>query len=162
MYSGTSTKSCFSTTATSLPVTATFLYIKKKKKYNFTTYSWLPLSQLGLSHITAYFEVKIWSLLYYQNLTTGNKILWKRREIAPEEQFLFFSTIFLIYIFQDSNYIFICEMWWFNLFFPWFCKSDMSRSHVSKYFRESFGPRDNESRLYLTFLQQLPPYNCQF
>ena len=26
--------------------------------------------------------------------TTGNKILWKRGEIAPQEQFLLFSTIF--------------------------------------------------------------------
>ena len=34
------------------------------------------------------------------NLTTGNKILWKRGEIAPvEEQFLLFSTIFSIYIY---------------------------------------------------------------
>ena len=29
-------------------------------------------------------------------LTTGNKILWKKGEIAPQEQFLFFSTLFSI------------------------------------------------------------------
>ena len=28
---------------------------------------------------------------------------------------------------QKSNYIFICEMWLFDLIFPQFCKSDMSR-----------------------------------
>ena len=29
-----------------------------------------------------------------RNLTTGNKLLWIRGEIAPQEQFLRFSTIF--------------------------------------------------------------------
>ena len=32
------------------------------------------------------------------NLTSGNKILWIRGEIAPQEQFLPFPTIFSIYI----------------------------------------------------------------
>ena len=31
-------------------------------------------------------------------MTTGNKIIWKRGEIAPKEQFLLFSTLFYIYI----------------------------------------------------------------
>ena len=31
----------------------------------------------------AYLEVKIWSLFKHVTLTTGNKILWKRGEIAP-------------------------------------------------------------------------------
>ena len=55
--------------------------------------------------------------------------MWKRGEIAPKEQFLLFSTIFSVYFyFQESNYIFICEMWLFDLsFFPQFCKSDMLR-----------------------------------
>ena len=35
---------------------------------------------------------------YHGNLTTGNKILLKRVEIAPKEQFLLFSTIFSIYL----------------------------------------------------------------
>ena len=46
-------------------------------------YSWLSLSRPRLSRITAYLEVKIWSLLKNENLITGNKILWKRGEIAP-------------------------------------------------------------------------------
>ena len=45
----------------------------------------------------AYLEVKIWSLFKHENLT-GNKILWKRGEIAPKEQFLLFSTIFSRYL----------------------------------------------------------------
>ena len=60
-------------------------------------YSWLSLSRPRLSRITAYLEVKIWSLLKNENLITGNKILWKRGEIAPKEQFLLFSTIFSTY-----------------------------------------------------------------
>ena len=39
----------------------------------------LSLSRPRLSRINAYLEVKIWS----PDLPTGDKILWKRREIAP-------------------------------------------------------------------------------
>ena len=47
---------------------------------------------------------------------------------TPKEQFLPFSTIFSIYLWlKKSNYIFICEMWFFDLFFPLFCKSNMWR-----------------------------------
>ena len=46
-------------------------------------YSRLSLSRLRLSRINAYLEVKTWSLLEHGNLTIGNKILWKRGEIAP-------------------------------------------------------------------------------
>ena len=57
-------------------------------------YSRLSLSRLRLSQITAYLEEKTWSLFKHRNLTSGNKILWIRGEIAPEEQFLPFPTIF--------------------------------------------------------------------
>ena len=78
----------------------------------------------------------------------------KRGEIAPKEQFLLFSTIFSIYLyFQESNYIFICEMWLFDL--PFFlnpanliCRD----TDISKYFRKSLGLRDKESRLYFLSL----------
>ena len=42
--------------------------------------------------------MKIWFLFQHANQTTGNKILQKRSEIAPKEQFLLFSTIFLKYL----------------------------------------------------------------
>ena len=45
-----------------------------------------------------YLEVKIWSLLWHGNLKTGIKILSKRGEIAPKEQFLIFSTIFSVHV----------------------------------------------------------------
>ena len=60
-------------------------------------YSQLSLSRLQFSRITAYLEEKIWSLFVHRNLKSGYKILWKRGEIAPGEQFLPFSTIFSIY-----------------------------------------------------------------
>ena len=107
------------------------------------------LSRPRLSRITAYLEVKIWSLFKHENLTTGNKILWKRGEIAPKEQFLLFSTIFSIYFqLQESNYIYICKMWLFDLFFHNSANLICRSTNISKYFRESLGIRDNESRLY--------------
>ena len=72
--------------------------------YNFKfvamLYIRLSLSRLRLSRITDYLEEKIWSLFKHINLTSGtcNKILWIRKEIAPQEQFLPFPTIFSIYI----------------------------------------------------------------
>ena len=46
--------------------------------------------------------------------------------------------------------MFICEMWLFDLVLPQFYKSDMSRyTNISKYFRESPGLQDKESRLYV-------------
>ena len=66
----------------------------EKKNIVKMCHSRLSLSRLRLSRITAYLEEKIWSLFKHRNLTPGNKILWIRREIAPQEQFLLFSTIF--------------------------------------------------------------------
>ena len=51
-------------------------------------------SRLRLSLITAYLEEKIWFLFKHRNLTSGNRILWIRGEIAHEEKFLPLSTIF--------------------------------------------------------------------
>ena len=71
-------------------------------------YTRLSLSQLRLSRITPNLDMKIWSLFEHGNLTTGNKLLWKRDEIAPNEQFLLISTIFSICpLLQEFNYIFI-------------------------------------------------------
>ena len=46
-------------------------------------YSQLSLFGLHSSRITACLEEKSWSLLKHDNLTTDNKILWKKGEIAP-------------------------------------------------------------------------------
>ena len=46
-------------------------------------YSWLSLFRPRLSRITAYLEVKIWSLPKHENLTTGKKnIVEKRRNCS--------------------------------------------------------------------------------
>ena len=76
--------------------------------------------------------------------------MWKRGEIA-KEQFLLFSTIFSVYLyFQESNSTFICEMWLFDLSFFLNSANLICRdTDISKYFRESLGLRDNESRLYI-------------
>ena len=47
-----------------------------------TKYSWLSLSRTRLSRITAYPEMKIWSLLKHENLTTGKNIVEKRRNCS--------------------------------------------------------------------------------
>ena len=72
--------------------------------------------------------------------------MWRRGE-----QFLLFSTIFSVYIyFQESNYVFICEMWLFDLFFSLDSANLICRdTDISKYFRESLGLRDNEIRQYI-------------
>ena len=77
--------------------------------------------------------------------------MWKREEIAPKEKFLLFSTIFSVYLyFQESNYIFLCETWLFDLSFLLNSANLICReTDIAKYFSESLGPRDNESRLYI-------------
>ena len=98
----------------------------------------------------AYFEVKIWSLLKHENLTTGNKLLWKRGEIAPKEQFLLFSTIFSIYLLHRNQiaYSFVkCGRLIYFSTVPQFWYVEVRISW--KYFRESLGLKDNESQLYL-------------
>ena len=71
-------------------------------------------------------------------------------KIAGLVQLLFFTLFSVHLYFQESNYIFICEMWLFDLIFflnsaNLICR-DMA---ISKYFREPLGLRDNESRLYV-------------
>ena len=94
-------------------------FVKKKKiliwisasHFNYI-YSWLSLSRSRLSQITAYLEVKIWSLFKRENLITGNKILWNRGEITPKEQFLLFSTIFSIhFVYLTSGVKLYTHLW---------------------------------------------------
>ena len=64
----------------------------------------------GISRLAADFEEKIWSFFKRRNLTSGNKLFWMRGEIVPQEQFLPFSTIFLVYIFNlrsKITYLFV-------------------------------------------------------
>ena len=45
-------------------------------------YSWLSLSRFRLSRITAYLEVKIWSLPKHENLTTDKENGVEKRRIC--------------------------------------------------------------------------------
>ena len=114
--------------------------------------SWLSLSRLRLSRITAYLEVKIWSLPKHENITTGKKILWKRGEIAQRSNFSSFPQYFQnISNFKSPiTYIFVkcgCSKYFSLNSANLICRG----TDVSKYFRESLGIRDNESRLYINF-----------
>ena len=99
-----------------------FKYIKKL--WRKLRYSRLPLSRPRLSRISAYLEEKIFSPFKHWTLTTGINILWKEL--------------------QESNYIYICEMWLFDLFilFPQFCKSDMSRHKYLEVFQMKGGVKN--------------------
>ena len=79
-----------------------------------------------LSRITAYLEVKIWSLFKHENLTTCNKIL-----LILRSNFSLFHNIF------ESNYIFICEMWLFDLFFSSILQIQNVKVRISQSISES-------------------------
>ena len=108
-------------------------------------YNWLLLSRPHLSRITAYLKVKIWSLPKDENLTTGNKILWKREEIAP----LYHNIFQYISNFKSPiTYTFLkcgCSIYFILNSAILICRG----TNISKYFRESPGIRDNESWLYM-------------
>ena len=95
------------------------LWLDRTGSPKLNVYSCLSLSRTRLSRITAYLEVKIWSLPKDENLTTGKKYCGKAISLFP--QYFQFISYF------KSNYTYICQMWLFELFFPQFCKPDMSR-----------------------------------
>ena len=83
-------------------------------------------------------------------MTTGNKIMWKRGEIAPHEQFHLFSTLLYIYISNFRSQItysllnVVIQFIVFLTLSTLICRS----TDISKCFSESLGIRDNGSRLY--------------
>ena len=115
-------------------------------------YSRTSLSRTRLFRITAYLEVKMWCLFKHETMTTGNKIMWKRGEIAPKEQFLFFSTLFYIYIFLTSGvklHIHLLNVVVQFIDFLTFSALICRGTDILMCFSESLGIRDNESRLYI-------------
>ena len=61
-------------------------------------YSWLSLSRPRLSRITAYLEVKIWSLPIHENLTTDGKYCRKEEKLLLRSNFSSFPQYFSIYL----------------------------------------------------------------
>ena len=96
--------------------------------------------------------MKIWSLPIYENLTTDGKYWRKEEKLLLRSNFSSFPQYFqyisnfkspFTYQFVkcgQSNYFFLNST---NLI----CRT----TDISKYFRESLGIRDNESRLYYIF-----------
>ena len=114
------------------------LYTGQKKKHEkgHSHAHYLSLSRLRLSRIIVFVEVKIFSLFLHGNLTTGNKILWKRGEIAPQEQFLLFLQYFNISLRSLVIYSFVkcgCSIYYFLNSANLICRC----TDISKYFRES-------------------------
>ena len=77
--------------------------------------------------------------------------MWKRGDIAPQEQFLLFSTLFYTYIFLTSGVKLhihslnvVVQFIVFLTLSTLICRS----TDISKCFSESLGIRDNGSRLY--------------
>ena len=78
--------------------------------------------------------------------------MWKRGEIAPEEQFLLLHIIIYIYIFLTSGVKLhihllnvVVQFIVFLTLSTLICRS----TDISKCFSESLGIRDNGNRLYL-------------
>ena len=83
-------------------------------------------------------------------MTTGNKIMWKRGEIAPRSNFSSFPHYY-IYIFLTSRvklHIHLLNMVVQFIVFLTLSTLICRGTDISKCFKESLGIRDNESRLY--------------
>ena len=80
--------------------------------------------------------------------------MWKRGEIAPKEQFLLFSTLFYILYFTFTFFNFKSQITYslLNVVVQFIVFLTLSTlicrgTDISKYFSESLGIPDNESRL---------------
>ena len=105
-----------------------------------------PVISLRLSRMTAYHEAKIWSRFKLKNLTTGDKILCKWGEIAISP---LFHNIFNIPLTSGVKlHIHLLNVVIQFMFFLNSANLICRGTDISKYFRESLGLRDNESRLY--------------
>ena len=66
-------------------------------------------------------------LTHKSNIRYQNSV-GKRRNCSSGTIYPLFHNIFNIYfLLNESNYMFICEIWLFHWYFPQFCKSDLSK-----------------------------------
>ena len=79
-----------------LAIYAVFLFVYCWNYRTIVTfkYSWLSLSRPRLSRITAYLEVKIWSLPIHENLTTDGKYCRKEEKLLLRSNFSSFPQYF--------------------------------------------------------------------
>ena len=108
-------------------------------------YSRLSLSRLCLSRITAYLEVKTWSPLKHENLTISKKnIVEKRRNCSSLPQYFQYISNFR----GKITYSFVKGGGPRFIFFLNSAHLVCRATDISNCFRESFGLRDDKSRLY--------------
>ena len=93
--------------------------------------------------------------------------MWKRGEIAPQEQFLLFSSLFYISISYFRSQITYSFAKWVVQFIVFLTLSTLicRSTDISKCFSESLGIRDNESRLYTADISKYfppPPRKTRF
>ena len=108
---------------------------------------WFILFSISLIQLTLLIPTSLISnnrLSPSENLITGNKILWKRGEIFSSfpQCFQYISNFK-----SPITYTYVkcgCSIYFFLNSANLICRS----TDISKYFRESLGIRDNESRLY--------------
>ena len=110
-------------------------------------YSRLALSRFRLSRIFAYLEVKTWSLLKYENQTTGKKYCGKEEKLLLRSSFSLFPQYFQ----HISNFRSQITYWdvVVRLFFLNSANLIRQGRAILKYFRESLGLQDGESPLYV-------------
>ena len=103
------------------------------KNISCTTYSRLSLSRHCLSRITAYLEVKIWSLPKQENLTTCKKYCGKEEKLLLRSNFSSFpqyfqyisnfrSPITYIYLLNEVVQFFFCsflQIWYVEVRLSW-------------------------------------------
>ena len=87
--------------------------------------------------------------------------MWKRGEIAPQEQFLLFSTLLYIYISSFRSHLHIHLLNVVAQFIVFLALSTLicRGTDISKCFSKSLGIRDKESRLYITPVYILSNYH---
>ena len=128
--------------------------------YPYRLYSWLSLSRTRLSRITAYLEVKFWSLPKHENLTTGKNIVEKTNFSSFQyisnfrSNFSSFHNIFNISLTSrvQLHTIYLLNVAVRLIVFLTSATLICRGTDISKCFRVSLGIRDNENRLYCHFL----------
>ena len=90
--------------------------------------STLVISASGISNNCLSRRDNLVLVLTQKSKTRLQNIVEKRRNCSLRANSPLFHNIFNIYFkFKESNYIVICKIWLFKLFFPQYYKSDMSK-----------------------------------
>ena len=111
---------------------------------------------------TAYLEEKIWSLFSTSQCNNRYQNIVEKRKNCSYGVTSLFHNIFNISLTSGVKLHILSEMWLFSLFFPTFCKSDMSRYGYLQVFQKSLGLRDNKSQLYFSVYRYFLQDTCSY